>query len=123
MAIEMQEVIKTFQRGDGSPFQLRIGINTGPVVAGVIGIKKFSYDLWGDAVNIASRMESHGVVDRIHISANTYEHLKDHYCFEDRGCIQVKGRGQMHTYLYQGPHAEMMSAAEKNGSAYTQFGS
>jgi class 3 adenylate cyclase len=123
MAIEMQEVTKTFQRGDGTPFQLRIGINTGPVVAGVIGIKKFSYDLWGDAVNIASRMESHGVVDRIHISASTYEHLKDHYCFEDRGCIQVKGRGQMHTYLYQGPHAEMMSAAEKNGSAYTQFGS
>jgi adenylate cyclase len=123
MAIEMQEVTKTFQRGDGTPFQLRIGINTGPVVAGVIGIKKFSYDLWGDAVNIASRMESHGVVDRIHISASTYEHLKDHYCFEDRGCIQVKGRGQMHTYLYQGPQAEIMSAAEKNGSAYTQFGS
>ncbi|NJN22731.1 MAG: adenylate/guanylate cyclase domain-containing protein [Leptolyngbya sp. RL_3_1] len=102
LAIRMQQEIKTFRRADGSPFHLRIGINTGPVVAGVIGIKKFSYDLWGDAVNIASRMESHGVADRIHISANTYEHLKDRYPFEDRGCITIKGRGEMHTYLYAG---------------------
>ena len=103
MAVEMLQVTKTFQRGDGNAFQLRIGINTGPVVAGVIGIKKFSYDLWGDAVNIASRMESHGVVDRIHISATTYAHLKDRHQFEDRGCIHIKGRGEMHTYLYQEP--------------------
>jgi adenylate cyclase len=102
LAIRMQQEIKTFCRADGTPFHLRIGINTGPVVAGVIGIKKFSYDLWGDAVNIASRMESHGVVDRIHISANTYEHLKDYYPFEDRGCITIKGRGEMQTYLYAG---------------------
>ena len=102
LAIRMQQEIKAFHRADGSPFHLRIGINTGPVVAGVIGIKKFSYDLWGDAVNIASRMESHGVIDRIHVSASTYDHLKEIYPFEDRGCITIKGRGEMHTYLYAG---------------------
>ncbi len=101
MAIQMLDIIRTFQRQDGTPFQLRIGINTGPVVAGVIGIKKFSYDLWGDAVNIASRMESHGVIDRIQISDSTYQHLKDLYEFEDRGCIPIKGRGDLHTYLFK----------------------
>ena len=94
MAIDMQKAVKHH------PFQLRIGINTGPVVAGVIGKKKFSYDLWGDAVNIASRMESHGVVDRIQVSADTYQLLKGKFWFEDRGCIDIKGRGQAHTYLW-----------------------
>ncbi|MEO0868033.1 MAG: adenylate/guanylate cyclase domain-containing protein, partial [Cyanobacteria bacterium J06642_11] len=94
MAIDMQAAVK--RHG----LQLRIGINTGAVVAGVIGKKKFSYDLWGDAVNIASRMESHGVVDRIQVSADSYELLKDTFKFEDRGCIDIKGRGMMHTYLW-----------------------
>ncbi|MGD1855222.1 MAG: adenylate/guanylate cyclase domain-containing protein [Leptolyngbyaceae cyanobacterium] len=94
MAIDMQVAVKQH------PFKLRIGINTGPVVAGVIGKKKFSYDLWGDAVNIASRMESHGVIDRIQVSADTYGLLKDKFSFEDRGCIEIKGRGQVHTYLW-----------------------
>ncbi|MEM8614201.1 MAG: adenylate/guanylate cyclase domain-containing protein [Cyanobacteria bacterium P01_H01_bin.105] len=94
MAIDMQAAVKQH------PFKLRIGINTGPVVAGVIGKKKFSYDLWGDAVNIASRMESHGVVDRIQVSADSYELLKDKFQFEDRGCITIKGRGQARTYLW-----------------------
>lgn len=94
MAIDMQAAVK--QR----PFKLRIGINTGPVVAGVIGKKKFSYDLWGDAVNIASRMESHGMADRIQVSADTYELLKAKFQFEDRGCISIKGRGKVHTYLW-----------------------
>lgn len=102
MAIQMLETIHAFQRTDGQPFQLRIGINTGPVVAGVIGIKKFSYDLWGDAVNIASRMESHGVVNLIQVSESTYRHVKDQYEFEDRGSIKIKGRGSMHTYLLKG---------------------
>ncbi|MGD1906106.1 MAG: adenylate/guanylate cyclase domain-containing protein [Leptolyngbyaceae cyanobacterium] len=107
LAIRMQQEIQNFHRADGTPFHLRIGINTGPVVAGVIGIKKFSYDLWGDAVNIASRMESHGVADRIHISASTYQHLKDRYPFEDRGCISIKGRGEMRTYLYAGDASDL----------------
>ncbi|MEM6254697.1 MAG: adenylate/guanylate cyclase domain-containing protein [Cyanobacteria bacterium P01_D01_bin.156] len=102
MAIDMQAAVK--EHG----LQLRIGINTGPVVAGVIGKKKFSYDLWGDAVNIASRMESHGVEDRIQVSADTYELLKDKFLFEDRGCIDVKGRGRMHTYLWLSPSVEAL---------------
>jgi adenylate cyclase len=100
MAIEMLATIEQYQRDDGQPFRLRIGINTGPVVAGVIGIKKFSYDLWGDAVNIASRMESQGIANRIQVSQATYERLKPYYCFESRGDIFVKGRGVMPTFLY-----------------------
>ncbi|MBE9136226.1 adenylate/guanylate cyclase domain-containing protein [Nodosilinea sp. LEGE 07088] len=102
MAIAMLKAVKTFHRQDGNPFCLRIGINTGPVVAGVIGTKKFSYDLWGDAVNIASRLESHGLVDRIQVSETTYQHLQHLYSFEERGCIDLKGRGLMRTYLYCG---------------------
>lgn len=99
MAIAMQGAIATIMRHDQKPFQLRIGINTGPVVAGVIGVKKFSYDLWGDAVNIASRMESHGLVDKIHVSESTYEKVKHLYNFDERGDIDVKGRGRLKTYV------------------------
>lgn len=106
MAIQMLDAIQAFNRSDGTPFRLRIGINTGPVIAGVIGIKKFSYDLWGDAVNIASRMEAHGVIDRIQISESTYCRIRDQYQFDDRGCIDIKGRGQMHTYLFKGRRAQ-----------------
>ncbi|MGF1525144.1 MAG: adenylate/guanylate cyclase domain-containing protein [Leptolyngbyaceae cyanobacterium] len=109
MAVQMLLKIQEFQRSDGTPFRLRIGINTGPVVAGVIGIKRFSYDLWGDTVNIASRMESHGIVNRIQVSANTYHHLKAKYEFEDRGRIHIKGRGPMQTYLYKGQPVEQLA--------------
>jgi class 3 adenylate cyclase len=83
-------------------FDLRIGINSGPVVAGVIGTKKFIYDLWGNAVNTASRMESHGIPGRIQVSHYTYELLQDKYEFEDRGEIEIKGKGEMQTYLLTG---------------------
>jgi class 3 adenylate cyclase/CheY-like chemotaxis protein len=102
MALSMQELIRYFQREYPDKYannlQLRIGINTGSVVAGVIGIKKFIYDLWGDTVNIASRMESGGMPGEIQVTEATYNLLKDRYRLEKRGCIPVKGKGQMTTY-------------------------
>jgi class 3 adenylate cyclase len=98
MALDMQREIARFQRDDNQPLCLRIGINTGPVVAGVIGIKKFIYDLWGDTVNVASRMESQGLPGGIQVTAATYECLKNKYLFEERGVIPVKGKGEMMTY-------------------------
>jgi PAS domain S-box-containing protein len=102
MALAMQQKIPLFQRDDGEPFHLRIGIHTGPVVAGVIGMKKFAYDLWGDTVNVASRMESHGVAGGIQVTATTYKLLKDKYIFEKRGATFVKGKGEMITYWLKG---------------------
>ena len=98
MALDMQQEIRRFRRDNEDPFRLRIGINTGPVVAGVIGIKKFSYDLWGDAVNVASRMESQGTQGGIQVTTSTYQRLQDKYAFEKRGAISVKGKGKMITY-------------------------
>ncbi|MEM8642548.1 MAG: adenylate/guanylate cyclase domain-containing protein [Cyanobacteria bacterium P01_G01_bin.54] len=102
MALSMQAVIDHFQRPDGEPFEIRIGINTGPVVAGVIGLKKFSYDLWGDTVNIAARMESLGEPGEIQVTAATYEFLKTEYKLTERGAVQVKGKGEMITYWLMG---------------------
>lgn len=106
MALDMQAAIAQFQRNDGRFFALRIGIDSGPVVAGVIGIKKFSYDLWGDAVNVASRMESQGVGGRIQVTSNVYEHLKHRYRFNERGEIIVKGKGLMITHWLLGRRTE-----------------
>lgn len=102
MALAMQTAIQSFYRESNHPFQLRIGINTGPVVAGVIGLKKFSYDLWGDTVNVASRMESQGMPGKIQVTEATYHLLKDRYQFEARGNLQVKGKGDMKTYFLAG---------------------
>jgi class 3 adenylate cyclase len=99
MALAMQEAIGGFNRDAGRPFEMRIGIATGPVVAGVIGAKKFAYDLWGDTVNTASRMESHGLAGVIQVTEATYEALCDKFDFRQRGPIEVKGKGTTQAYL------------------------
>jgi len=98
MALEMQQEISYLKTYEGHGIGVRIGINTGSVIAGVIGKKKFTYDLWGDVVNTASRMESHGSSGKIQVTAATYERLKHAYAFESRGAIEVKGKGSMQTY-------------------------
>ncbi|MEQ9000770.1 MAG: adenylate/guanylate cyclase domain-containing protein [Coleofasciculus sp. B1-GNL1-01] len=102
MALDMQEAIHEFQKQQGESFEIRIGINTGSVVAGVIGRKKFIYDLWGDAVNVASRMESSGEPGKIQVTATTYQQLQHKFIFEQRGAVKVKGKGDMITYWLLG---------------------
>lgn len=102
MAFDMLDKIAQFYAETGEPLSMRIGINTGPVVAGVIGTNKFIYDLWGDTVNIASRMESQGLPGRIQVTAATYNLLGDKYLFEERGVIPIKGKGDVTTYILTG---------------------
>ncbi|MEG4984401.1 adenylate/guanylate cyclase domain-containing protein [Microcoleus sp. BR0-C5] len=106
MALDMQAYMQDVENIFGESLQIRIGINTGPVIAGVIGIKKFIYDLWGDAVNVASRMESHGKPGYIQVTDATYLKLQNKYLLELRGTIEVKGRGEMMTYWLLGRREE-----------------
>jgi class 3 adenylate cyclase len=105
MALEMLAYMRSAAAGadpkqpDEPPLHVRIGIHTGPAVAGVIGTHKFAFDLWGDTVNTASRMESHGEPDRIQCTPEVYERMQHAFVFEERGEIEIKGKGRMRTYF------------------------
>jgi class 3 adenylate cyclase len=99
MALAVQAEVTRHTDPSGRPLAVRIGIDTGPVEAGVIGTAKFSYDLWGDTVNTASRMESHGIPGCIQVTERTYQRLRDGYRFQQRGPIQVRGMGELVTWF------------------------
>jgi class 3 adenylate cyclase len=102
-AIGMLNALERFETGDQPPLKIRIGVHTGPVVAGVIGRHKFIYDVWGDTVNIASRLESHGLPGRIHVSAEVRDALAHLFAFESRGTINLKGKGETPAFFLVPP--------------------
>jgi len=99
MALDMRDYISTHTFRNGHRVSFRIGINSGSMIAGVIGRRKFVYDVWGDAVNTASRMESHGVGGAIQVTQATYKLIKDEFVCEPRGTVNVKGKGEMEVWL------------------------
>ncbi|MGV0800104.1 adenylate/guanylate cyclase domain-containing protein, partial [Mycolicibacterium elephantis] len=102
LALDMADAVADLRDPRGREVPLRIGLAAGPVVAGVVGARKFFYDVWGDAVNVASRMETTDVEGRIQVPQNVYERLKDKFLFEERGPVEVKGKGLMHTWYLVG---------------------
>jgi adenylate cyclase len=121
MALDMLEAMHSNDEVEHLGLELRVGINSGPVVAGVIGRKRFLYDLWGDAVNTASRMESHGAPGRIQITRETYELLADEFECDPRGTISVKGKGELEAWYLLGWRGDRASDTE-NGPAAVEVG-
>jgi adenylate cyclase len=117
MALDMLAVIERFNAKRNRGVRIRIGMNCGPVTAGIIGTKKFAYDLWGDTVNIASRMESHGIANAIQVTEATYKRLRHKYAFQRRGIIHVKGKGALCTYFLVGRRPSKAGAADEATSA------
>jgi len=112
MALDMKDEIALFNKKNDMSFDMRMGINTGPVVAGVIGAKKFIYDLWGDTVNIASRMETHGLAGHIQVTEATHRRLRGRYLLKERGVINVKNTEAMVTYFLVGRKLDVKHGAE-----------
>ncbi|WP_083420430.1 adenylate/guanylate cyclase domain-containing protein [Mycolicibacterium llatzerense] len=102
LALDMVDAVAELKDPGGRPVPLRIGLAAGPVVAGIVGARKFFYDVWGDAVNVAARMETTDVEGRIQVPQNVYERLKDSFVLEERGPVEVKGKGVMHTWYLVG---------------------
>jgi adenylate cyclase len=105
LALAIRDEVRKCFTPDGEPLMLRIGMHTGPVVAGVLGTSKFAYDLWGDTVNLASRMESHGLEGCIQVSEEVYLRLRHRNLFEERGPVEIRGKGVLNTYFLTGKRA------------------
>ena len=99
MALEMHEAIALYNRENNLELGLRVGLNSGPVIAGVIGTSRFLYDMWGDTVNTASRMEAYGVSGKTQVTEKTFDLLRTRFDLEPREPIEIKGKGEMKTYL------------------------
>ena len=112
LALDMQQVIGRLQLEGFPDLKLRVGINIGPVVAGIVGAKRFLYDTWGDTVNTAARMESLGVPGEIQVTESTFLRLREDYVFDERGVIDVKGKGPMRVYLLKGRRAGVPQSAD-----------
>ncbi|HZU47104.1 MAG TPA: adenylate/guanylate cyclase domain-containing protein, partial [Mycobacterium sp.] len=119
LALDMADAAADLKDPHGRALPLRIGLATGPVVAGVVGSRRFFYDVWGDAVNVASRMESTDPEGRIQVPQDVYERLKDDFVLEERGDIEVKGKGVMHTWYLVGRKPGARSISVRSEDAQT----
>ena len=104
MALGMVDTCDESSSGSGPGWRIRVGLHTGPAVAGVIGSRKFAYDVWGDTVNVASRLESTSEPGRIHVSEQAASRLRGEFDLESRGTVELKGKGEMKTYYLLGRH-------------------
>jgi class 3 adenylate cyclase len=102
LALEMLAVVAQINTEHGTQLEVRVGLNSGPVIAGVIGRRKFTYDLWGEAVNLASRIQSSGLPNHVNVSAGTHDRLRGRFTFVERGSITCKGVGEVRTYILLG---------------------
>ncbi len=118
-ALDMAEVVRALKDSQGNPLPLRIGLACGPVVAGVVGSRRFFYDVWGDAVNVASRMETTDSVGRIQVPDDVYHRLKDDFVLQERGDIEIKGKGRMHTWYLIGRKPKAGSGHVRTGVPQT----
>jgi class 3 adenylate cyclase len=105
LALAMGQSMARYNQANGTALGMRIGIHAGPAVAGVIGVKRFLYDVWGDTVNVASRMEATGEAGAIHVTENVMQQTREHFAFQPREPMEIKGRGVMATYWLLGPLA------------------
>jgi len=112
MALRLPGLVQRLSAAHGVDLRIRIGIASGPLMAGVIGADKFSYDVWGETVNLASRLESHGLPGEIQVSSAVRTALADSFLFEPRGAIEVKGVGRIETWLLKTAHAPSAAAGQ-----------